>query len=59
MGVRRTKRCPATEVNPDTAERDIRVPLELLERFGPAISIYVTVLSGGMLRTGDRIRLPD
>jgi hypothetical protein len=59
MGVRRTKRCPATEVNPDTAERDIRLPLELLERFGHSdLGIYVTVLSGGTLRTGDRIRLP-
>jgi uncharacterized protein YcbX len=58
-GVRRTKRCPATEVNPDTAERDIRVPLELLERYGHGdLGIYVTVLSGGTLRTGDHIALP-
>jgi uncharacterized protein YcbX len=58
-GVRRTKRCPATEVNPDTAARDIRVPLELLERYGHGdLGIYVTVLEGGMLRVGDRISLP-
>jgi uncharacterized protein YcbX len=58
-GVRRTKRCPATEVNPDTATRDIRVPLELLERYGHGdLGIYVTVLAGGMLRVGDRISLP-
>lgn len=58
-GVRRTKRCPATEVNPDTAERDIRVPLELLERYGHGdLGIYVTVMEGGLLRVGDRLELP-
>ncbi|HLG81875.1 MAG TPA: MOSC domain-containing protein [Bradyrhizobium sp.] len=57
-GVRRTKRCPATEVNPDTAERDIRVPLELLEHFGHGdLGIYVTILSDGVLRVGDPIEL--
>jgi hypothetical protein len=45
--VRRTKRCPATEVNPDAAGRDIRVPLELLERYGHGyVGIYLTILSG-------------
>jgi uncharacterized protein YcbX len=58
-GVRRTKRCPATEVNPDTAERDIRMPLELLERYGHGdLGIYVTVISAGTLRVGDHIALP-
>ncbi|MBP1296335.1 MOSC domain-containing protein [Bradyrhizobium elkanii] len=58
-GVRRTKRCPATEVNPDTAERDIRVPLELREHFGHGdLGIYVTIASDGILRVGDRLVLP-
>ena len=58
-GVRRTKRCPTTEVNPDTAERDVRVPLKLLEHYGHGdLGIYVTILSGGVLRVGDRIELP-
>jgi uncharacterized protein YcbX len=57
-GVRRTKRCPATEVNPDTAERDIRIPLELLERCGHGdLGIYVTVISAGTVRVGDHIEL--
>jgi uncharacterized protein len=57
-GVRRTKRCPATEVNPNTAERDLRVPLELLNRYSHGdLGIYVTVLSDGAVRRGDRIRL--
>jgi uncharacterized protein YcbX len=59
-GVKKTKRCPATEVNPDTAERDIRVPLELLNRFGHGdLGIYVTIERGGDLRVGDRLAIPD
>jgi uncharacterized protein YcbX len=55
-GVLRTKRCPATEVNPDTAERDIRVPKQLLERYGHSdLGIYVTVVSDGVVRVGDAI----
>jgi uncharacterized protein YcbX len=57
-GVRRTKRCPATEVNPNTAERDVRVPLELLNRYGHGdLDIYVTVWSGGTLQRGDSLRI--
>jgi uncharacterized protein YcbX len=59
-GVRKTKRCPATEVNPDTAERDIRVPLELLNRFGHGdLGIYVTIERAGILRVGDRLAVPE
>ncbi len=58
-GVRRTKRCPATEVNPDTAEKDIRIPLELLDHYGHGdLGIYVTVVSSGVLRVGDSLELP-
>jgi uncharacterized protein YcbX len=60
QGVRRTRRCPATEVNPDTAERDIRMPLELRDHFGHGdLGIYVTVLSDGLLKVGDAIVVPD
>jgi uncharacterized protein YcbX len=59
QGVRRTRRCPATEVNPDTAERDIRMPLELRDHYGHGdLGIYVTVLSGGTIRVGDSVELP-
>jgi hypothetical protein len=58
-GVRRIKRCPATEVNPDTAERDISMPLELRDHYGHGdLGIYVTIVSDGTLRVGDSVELP-
>ena len=55
-GLRRTRRCPATEVNPDTAERDIRIPLELRRHYGHGDNgIYVSILSNGALRQGDEV----
>jgi uncharacterized protein YcbX len=52
-GLIRIKRCPATEVDPDTALRDIRVPLELKDHFGHSeLGIYASVLSDGVLRPG-------
>jgi hypothetical protein len=33
-GERLTRRCPATEVNPETALRDINVPQELMRAYG-------------------------
>ena len=55
-GLQRTRRCPATEVNPDTAERDIRVPLELRRYYGHGDNgIYLSILSNGTLREGDAI----
>lgn len=52
----RTKRCAATEVNPDTAERDIRLPVELLKKYKHGdMGIYLTVLSDGIVRLGDSV----
>jgi hypothetical protein len=54
----RTKRCAATEVNPDTAQRDIRVPLELLRNYRhPDMGVYLTVKSNGTVRNGDIVTL--
>lgn len=59
-GAKRTKRCAATEVNPDTAERDIRLPLELRRRYGHAdMGIYLYVESDGRIQAGDTVRLAD
>ncbi len=51
-----TKRCPATEVNPDTAERDIRVPKELLKHFGHIhMGIYIEIQNSGNVNVSDEL----
>ncbi|WP_201266238.1 MOSC domain-containing protein [Bradyrhizobium japonicum] len=55
-GMRLTRRCPATEVNPDSSIRDINVPRELMRFFGHIhLGIYLTVIKGGVLRIGDTV----
>lgn len=55
--VKRTRRCVATEVNPDSFERDVPVPKELLKNFGHGdLGIYLTVQSGSTVRVEDRIQ---
>lgn len=50
----RTKRCAATEVNPETAERDIKIPYLLRKELGHTdMGVYVEVVSGGRMRLGD------
>lgn len=49
----RTKRCAATEVNPLTAERDLKLPYLLQKELGHTdMGVYVEVVSGGTLRLG-------
>lgn len=49
-------RCAATNVNPDTAERDLNLPLALQQGFGhPTMGIYARVVSGGPIAVGDAI----
>ncbi len=55
---KRTKRCAATEVNPETAERDAKPPRALQEHYGHAdLGIYAEVLEGGTLAVRDALRL--
>lgn len=57
--VRRTRRCPATNVNPATAERDADVPQALREHFGhPDLGIYLAVLGSGTVSPGDALAVP-
>lgn len=50
----RTKRCAATEVNPITAERDLKLPYLLQKTLGHAdMGVYVEVANGGTLSVGD------
>jgi uncharacterized protein YcbX len=56
--VKRTVRCPATEVNPETAQRDANPVRELLTHFSHAdLGVHAEVLEGGRIATGDSIEL--
>jgi uncharacterized protein YcbX len=56
-GVTRIDRCAATNVNPETAERDLAIPRTLLEAYGhPDCGIFLKVIEGGTLAAGDTIR---
>lgn len=51
----RTRRCAATEVNPETASRDLRIPLLLHKEFGHSdMGVYAEVTSGGTLQPGQK-----
>lgn len=53
---RRIIRCPATEVNPETAARDARPPQWLRQHFGHAdLGVYAEVIEGGRLAVGDAL----
>jgi uncharacterized protein YcbX len=55
-----TDRCEATNVNPETAERDAAIPPTLQRTFGDmSLGVYATVIEGGQLKPGDRIELVE
>jgi uncharacterized protein YcbX len=50
------ERCAATNVNPETAARDLAIPRTLLEVYGHACcGVYLKVLSAGRLSVGDNV----
>ena len=52
--LKRTQRCPATEVNPITAERDINVPYLIRKNYGHFdMGIYLETLTDGDIKVGD------
>ena len=52
----RINRCAATNVNPDTAERDLAIPRSLLDAYGhPDCGIFLSVMSGGEMKVGDPV----
>ncbi|OHV68181.1 MOSC domain-containing protein [Pseudofrankia sp. BMG5.36] len=54
-----TRRCAATTVNPDTAERDLKVVKELSAHYGHTeCGIYVQVRGAGTVRPGDAVTPP-
>ena len=54
--VKRIVRCAATEVDPDTAIRDLPIPRVLMDNYGHAdCGMYAEVIEGGEIRSGDTI----
>ena len=52
------ERCAATNVNPETAERDMNLPLTLRKGFGHMdMGVYAKVVAGGQIAPGDRVTL--
>ncbi len=57
---KRTQRCAATEVNPETAERDAKPPRWLRQHYGHAdMGVYAEVIEGGVVAVGDALELPE
>lgn len=55
---KRIERCAATNVNPDTAERDLNIPKALQMGFGHIdMGVYGRVLDGGEMNVGDRVQV--
>jgi uncharacterized protein YcbX len=58
--VKRIVRCAATNVDPDTAVRDLNIPHTLMRRFGHAdCGVYAEVVTGGTVAEGDAIRAEE
>ena len=57
-GFDRIVRCAATNVNPETAERDLAIPRSLLTLYGHGdCGAYLRVVEGGELRVGAELTL--
>jgi uncharacterized protein YcbX len=55
---KRIDRCAATNVDPETAARDLTIPKSLLLAYGHAdCGVYLRVVAGGKLTVGDTIGL--
>jgi len=55
----RTRRCAATEVNPQSALRDIAVPQLLMKHLGHSdMGVYAEILEGGPVQPGTVIAAP-
>ena len=56
QGAKKIERCAATNVNPDTADKDMNIPLQLRKTYGHFdMGIYVDVIQGGQIRQSDRL----
>jgi len=58
--VKRITRCAATNVDPDTAARDLDIPTTLMQHLGHnECGIYAEVISPGTIGVGDRIEVEE
>jgi uncharacterized protein YcbX len=58
--VKRIVRCAATNVDPDTAARDLNIPTTLMRRFGHTdCGIYAEVVTGGSIAAGDAVMIAE
>ena len=56
--VKRIARCAATEVDPDTAIRDLPIPRVIMDTYGHAdCGVYAQVIEGGEIATGDTLEV--
>jgi uncharacterized protein YcbX len=54
--VKRIVRCAATNVDPDTAARDLTIPATLMQTYGHAdLGVYAEVIDAGTIAEGDAI----
>ena len=54
QGVKLIERCAATNVNPETAERDLQIPQTLMKNYGHRnLGIYVRVIEDGEVAVND------
>jgi uncharacterized protein YcbX len=58
-GFKVIKRCAATNVNPETAARDLEIPQSLLKNYGhPNLGVYVQVIGDGEVAVADELVAP-
>jgi uncharacterized protein YcbX len=56
--VKRIERCAATNVDPLTAVRDLKIPVSLQRAYGHSdCGVYLKVVAGGTMSVGDEVRL--
>ncbi len=56
----RTSRCAATNVDPEMGIRDMALPAMLMRAYGHEdFGVYASVSDGGVIKTGDTLRVAD
>jgi uncharacterized protein len=57
---KRTERCAATNVDPETGVRDLKIPTFLSKHLGHTdFGVYARIIDGGHLRIGDTLEVTD